>query len=357
MSQPFEPRMFVPGPTEVFPEVLEQLARPVFSHRGPESAAVVRSVLDRLRAVFLTRHSCFVALAAASGLMEAAARNLVGKRLLATVCGAFSARQAEVARSCGVPVDVLEVPPGEVIAPDDLERRLGSGRYDVVSIVHSETSTGALNPMPELAEVLRRHEDVLSVVDCVSSLSGAPVRVDDWGIDLAFAGTQKCLALPPGLSVFSVSDRALARAETLPHRGYYFDLLRYRRMAEQDQCPFTTNVTLLAALDFQLGRILEETLEARWRRHAAMASICRERLGGRFALLPDPARATPSESVFRAGDADVQALVDLVREKGKLFGNGYGALKGKTFRIGHMGDHTVDRLEMLLDVLAQVLDR
>ncbi|MEZ6196322.1 MAG: alanine--glyoxylate aminotransferase family protein [Planctomycetota bacterium] len=350
------PRLFIPGPTEVFPEILAALAQPVISHRGPEIAEVTRDVFEKLGFLFRTRHECFVALSAATGLMESAVRNLVGKRLLVAVCGAFSERMYKVAQKNGVPCDALEVEWGRHVSPAAIEEALATGKYDVVAVVHSETSTGVLNPIAEIGEVVRRHEDVLLVSDVVSSLGGARFEMDEWGVDLAFAGTQKCIALPPGLCVFAVSPRAMTRCESRPDRGHYFDFMNFRKMAEKGQSPATINTSMMVALRLQLHRMVAETMEHRWKRHQAMADLVRTRLGDRFALFPENDFMTPSETVYGAPEGlDVAALVAAVREKGKLFGDGYGILKGRTFRIGHMGDLQVEHVAEFLEVFEATL--
>ena len=352
--------MFIPGPTEVFSHVRDVMSRPIVSHRGPEIAEVTSRVFDNLRRLFRTENECYVATSAATGLMEGAVRNLVREKMLCVVCGAFSERQQKVAEKCGKTVDTIDVDWGRAVDLERLEAKLAEGGFDVVACVFSETSTGILNPIREVGEIVAKFDDVMLVVDCVSAIAGAPFLVDDWGVDVAFAGTQKCLALPPGLCVFTVSPRAMERAATVADRGHYFDFLNYRRMAQRDfQIPATTNIPLVFALDVQLRRILDdEGLENRWRRHDAMATLARRRLGNRFDLFPDKSFMTPTETVFRAGDdLDVAQLVQRVDSRGMLFGNGYGALKGKTFRIGHMGDLQPHHLETFLDVFEEELGR
>ncbi|MFT7618858.1 MAG: aspartate aminotransferase-like enzyme [Planctomycetota bacterium] len=350
-----KPSLFIPGPTEVFPEVLAAMSRPVISHRGPEIEAVTADVLAKLKLVFRTSNECFVALSAATGIMEAAVRNLSRKRILVTVCGAFSDRQYQVAVKNGKAADALRVEPGEIIRPEMVAEALKKNDYDLVTVVHSETSTGVLNPIKDIAKVVQQHDDVLLAVDCVSSLTGAPILVDEWGIDLAFAGIQKAIAMPPGLALFTVSGRAMERSGTMENKGQYFDFHNYRKMAAKNQSPATTNTSLMVALAFQLGRILDEGLENRWQRHEEMAALVRGRLS-RFNLFPQPDFMSPTVSVFRNDEGmNIQQLIDAVRKTGKLFGNGYGALKEKTFRIGHMGDLQKSHMEDFLDTFEECL--
>lgn len=352
-----DPVLFLPGPTEVFPEVLAQMARPVISHRGPEIQEITAEIFEKLGLLFRTTEAeCFTATSAATGIMEGAARNLSRKRILATVCGAFSERQFKVAEKCGKAVDRLDFEWGTAVRPERVGEALRSGDYDLVTVAHSETSTGVLNPIEEISSVVHEFDDVMLSVDCVSALGGAPFEFDRWGVDLAFAGVQKCMALPPGIAMFAVSPRAMERAASIPDRGHYFDFLNYRKMAARNQTPATTCVSLMFALQFQLRRIEAETMEGRWTRHADMAALVRERLGDRYDQFPEAAHRTPTESVFRAPEGvDVGEMIDAVHEKGKLFGNGYGELKGITFRIGHMGDLTVTHMRDFLDLFDEVL--
>ncbi len=351
------PLLFIPGPTEVRPEILRVLSEPVISHRGPRIEAITRRIFEDLGALYRTRQECFVACSSATGLMEAAVRNLSRKKVLSTVCGAFSERQYQTALKCGRPATRLGVPAGQPIDLAEVERELATGAYDLVTAVHSETSTGVLNPIAELGELVRRHDDVLLAVDCVSSLAGAPFETDLWGVDLAFAGTQKCLALPPGLTVFTVSARAMERSAAIEGRGHYFDFQLYRKMAAKGQCPATTNISLLRALGVQLDHILrKEGLEERWNRHAALAERVRGHLSERFSLFPDAGFMTPSESVFRTdGRISPTALVDELLKRGKRIGAGYGELKETTFRIGHLGDLTMRDMDGLLTDLDATL--
>lgn len=358
MSEAYEPRLFTPGPSDVFPEVRAVLAEPVIPHRGGAIREITRDVFAGLRTLFRTEHETFVALSSATGLMEAVVRNLVAERLLVVVCGAFSQRMLEVAQRNGIPADALEVPWGHAVQPDALDKALKARRYDVVAIVHSETSTGVLNPLADLAPVMAAHDDLLFVSDVVSSLGGAPFFMDSWGIDVAFSGTQKALALPPGLTMFAVSPRAMDRCAAQETRSHVYDFLEYRRRAKNFESPATINTPLVAALRFQLNRIATETLEGRWRRHAALAEMVRDRLGHRFEMFPEEEFATPTETVYRVTEGlDVEALWTAMSEKGREFARGYGSLAKRTFRIGHMGDLRPEHVAKFLDDFEACLAR
>lgn len=354
-------RFFLPGPTEVHPDVLRAQTRPMISHRGPEIRALMRALQEGLAEVFVTSRPVFIATSSATGLMEAAVRNGGHTRILSLVNGAFSKRFAEIGRACGLEVDEVEVAWGEAHDPAALEKRLGGGGYDAVTMVHSETSTGVLNDIRGLAAVARRFDDVLVLVDSVSGLGAAEVRPDDWGIDFLLTGSQKAFGLPPGLAFGVASERMMARASAAPNRGAYFDLGAFAESWEKDQSPTTPAVSLLFALEVQLDRMKAEGMPARWERHARMAEVTyawvdemRERGVGVRLFAPEGRRSPAVTTVATDGLTGPQVTAG-VRERGWLVGGGYGKLKDGTFRIGHMGEKTVDDVRGLLDVLTEVL--
>lgn len=370
-------RFFLPGPTEVRPEVLEAMCRPVMGHRGAEMAALIGGMREGLSALFRTARPVYLSTSSATGMMEAAVTNLSRRRALCLVCGAFSRRFHDIAVAAGRPADRLEVEWGEVNRPETLREALSGdpGRYDLVTVVHSETSTGVLNPLAELAAVIREFEDVMLAVDTVSSLAAAPVLTDAWELDFVLTGTQKALAVPPGLSLAVASERALARAREVEGRGYYFDLLDFERRIQRNQTPSTPAVSLLFALERQIRRIREEGLEARWRRHAEMAERTHrwvdelaEATGRPFAVAAPRGYRSPSVTAIRLPDGETGSrrkrgprprtgpeVAAAARERGFTIAAGYGKLRESTFRIGHMGDHTLEELEALLECLTEVL--
>lgn len=357
-------RFFLPGPTEVRPEVLDAMLRPVIGHRGPVMEELIGRILPRLSLLFRTERPVYISTSSATGLMEAAIRNLVRDRVLCLVCGAFSERFHRIAVACGLEADRLDVEWGDTNEPDRLADALAGRRYDAVTMVHSETSTGALNPVEDLARTVRElAPETLVVVDCVTSVGGVRVETDRWGLDFAVTGSQKALALPPGLSFGAASERALARARTVPGRGLYFDFEAFESAALQRQTTNTPAVSLLYALDRQLERIEAEGLEARWARHQAMAQRtwrwvdeCQTELGGDLRLLAREGRRSATVTcVMTPGGSSGRAVVRELARRGYTIGPGYGRLKDRAFRIGHMGDHDLPGLERLLDELTGVL--
>lgn len=351
------PVLFLPGPTEVDAELRQILAMPLLGHREARFVAVVQDVCRQLRGLYLTTQAAAFESCPATALMEAAVRNLVprGGRSLHLVGGAFGERWQKIASSCGRDTEALTVPLGEAHAPSLLRARLQQGPpVQAVMITHNETATGVLQPLRELAATV--HElapDALLLVDVVTSLAGAEVRFDDWGLDLAFAGTQKCLALPPGLCSYAVSQRALERARGIDERGFLLDLPRAVADTNAGMTLATPCVPLVYALQRQLQRVAEEGLPQRWARHLALrdATLGWAAHHGMRAFVADASHRSPTVSCIDACGRDVDALAERALAAGFRIDKGYGPLKGKAFRIGHMGDHSRERLAALLAVL------
>ena len=355
-------RFFLPGPTEVHADVLDAQTRPMIGHRGAASQAFMSGLQDGLASLFLTERPVFIATCSATGLMEAAVRNGGGARLLSLVNGAFSKRFADIGRACGLAVDEMEVPWGQAHDAGDVADRLERSRYDAVTMVHSETSTGVLNDIRSLAAAVQPHRDTLILVDSVSGFGAAEIRPDDWGIDFLLTGSQKAFALPPGLSFGVASERMMRRAATAPNRGYYFDLELFAKNHGKHQTVTTPALSVLFALEVQLARMLEEGIEARWARHTEMAErtwrwVDRMRNDGigLDVLAPEGFRS-PSVTAVRTPDGLTGSeVVRRMAERGWVIGGGYGQLKEATFRIGHMGDHTPGEVDLLLDQLTEAL--
>lgn len=356
-------RFFLPGPTEVRPAVLAAQARALIGHRGEPVNALMREIQPGLREVFGTSRPVLISTSSATGLMEAAVRNGAGERVLSLVNGAFSERFARIARACGSEVDALEAPWGGVHDPDSLRTRLRETRYDAVTMVHSETSTGALNPIAELARVVREFPGTLVLVDAVTSAGGAPVRADARGLDFVLSGSQKAMALPPGLAFGVASERMLERSASAARKGVYFDLVAFYASLAKSQTPNTPAVTLMYSLAEQLRHISAEGLEARWARHEAMARRCAEwagatgeRVGGELSVLAPEGFRSPTVTCLllpqgRTGPEVARGM----QQRGFVIGAGYGRLKARSVRIGHMGDHTVEELDRVLEALEEVL--
>jgi aspartate aminotransferase-like enzyme len=263
-----------------------------------------------------------------------------------------------MATANGIPMDRQEVPWGQGHDPADVRKALKTGAYDAVTMVWSETSTGALNHLKDVAAAVREFDDVLFLVDAVSALGAAPVAVDALGLDVCLAGTQKALAVPPGITVFTVSERALKRAATVERRGYYLDFLKFKNAADKDETPSTPATALIFALEKALERLLAEGLEPRYERHRRMARLCQDWAREHFALYTDERFLSPSVCcIAKTPGFDVPAYLGRVKAKGFSISNGYGKLKGETFRIGHFGEHTEEGVRALLDAMTGAIGK
>lgn len=356
---------FLPGPTEVRPEVLAAMTQPMIAHRGPRFEALFERLQEGLRAVFRTTRPVYVSSSSATGMMEAALRCTAPAPVLAIVTGAFSERFAQIARACGREVVTHDVPWGRAADPGDVARRLaagvpGGGRFGAVTVVHSETSTAALTDVRAVQEAARAH-GAWCLVDSVTGVGGAPLAFDVEGYDFVLTGSQKALAMPPGLA-FAVASERFARAmREVPARGLYFDLVEFDEFAAKRQTPNTPALSLLYAADVQLARITAEGIEARWARHAEMATLTHTWAGERavaygLGVLCPPGERSPTVTALTVPHGTAtDAIVRGVAERGFVIGGGYGKLKATTLRIGHMGDHDLHGLRRCLAALEETL--
>ncbi len=357
---------FLPGPTEVRPEVLQAMTRPMIAHRGKEFEAMFARIQEGLREVFGTTRPVFVSSSSATGLMEASVRCAPAGPILSVVNGAFSERFAQIVRNTERELDVLDVAPGQVATPDDVAARLRARRYAAMTVVHSETSTGALTDVRAIRAVAA-DAGVPCLVDSVTGVGGAELRFDDWSLDFALTGSQKALAMPPGLAFAVASTGYMATAPQARGRGLYFDLVEFEEYAKKHQTPNTPATSLLYAAEVQLAHLRAETMPARWARHAAMAAQTHRWVDERAArfgigILAPAGHRSPTVTAVTVPDGITgDDVVRAVKARGFTLGSGYGKVKARTFRVGHMGDHTADRLALCLDAtedaLAELLGR
>src|SRR5512133_575559 len=317
---------------------------------------MVRRTAEKAQKLFFTQYRVFQGTSSGSGMQEAGIRNFVQEQVLSCVNGAFADRWYKVAIANGKQADKIEVAWGQAITPEMLADALKKKSYEAVTIVHNETSTGVENAVKELAKVV--HEispDTLILVDAVSSLGGTKIEMDAWGIDFILTSSQKCLALPPGLSLAATSDRAMKKAETVTNRGWYFDLVLMEKHRLKDSTPMTPVMPLIYALDFQMDRILAEGLENRFARHAAMAE--RVQTWGETVdmppLAPRGCRSKTVSSLANTRGMDISALNKFLSPRGLRIANGYGKLKDKNFRIATMGEIQMSDVEALLPAIEE----
>jgi aspartate aminotransferase-like enzyme len=362
MSAPEFGRFLLPGPTEVHPEVLAAMNRAMIPHRGQDMVDLLKRMEPPLQRLCRTERRVLVGTCSATGFMEMAVRSGVKHRALSLVGGAFGERFAAIVAATGRDVVRLQVPLGQTVEPEMLRDALKRTDVEAVTLVHSETSTGALAPLEELAAVVHEFDDVLLLVDAVTSMAGSPVETDEWSLDFVLTGSQKALALPPGLALAVASERMLEHAKSIPERGAYLDVIAFDKAAGNYQPTNTPAISLLYALDAQLERIeAEGGIEGRWQRHDAMRQVVEQWVGGRggelgFSYLPPQGRRSWTVSCLEVPEGkNGRELVQAVKKKGWIIGTGYGELKPTTLRIGHMGDHSPERVREVLGVVEEVV--
>ena len=351
-------KLFIPGPVNVTEDVLQKMATPMIGHRTKEASILQRSISDKLRKLMYTQNEILLSTSSGSGLMEGAVRSCTQKRAAVFSCGNFGNRWFAMAEDNNVPADKFEVEWGLPNTAESVDQVLAIGKYDLITVTHNETSSGIMNPVEEIAEVMKKYPEVIFCVDAVSSLGGAKIEVDKWGIDICITSSQKCLGLPPGLSLCSISEKALEAARKVKFRGTYFDLLQiYEYIQKKDyQYPSTPSVSHMFALDYQLDKILKEGLENRFARHTQMADYVRAWAKDKFALLAQEEFASNTVTcVKNTREISVGDLNKALGEKGYMISNGYGKLKEKTFRIAHMADATLDEIRELLSLIDEIL--
>lgn len=351
-------KLFIPGPVEVRPDVLDMMATPMIGHRSKNASELQHRISDKLRQVFYTQEEILLSTSSGSGLMEGAVRSCTLKRAAVFAVGAFGKRWFEMAEANNVPADLFEVEWGEATTPQMVEEVLATGKYDLITITHNETSTGLMNPVEAIASVLKKYPEVVYCLDAVSSMGGSKIEVDELGVDICITSTQKALGLPPGLAICSMSRKAIERAKQVPHRGHYLDLLAlYDYIQKKDyQYPSTPSLSHMFALDYQLDLILDEGLDNRFLRHKELATYVRDWGREHFELFANERYLSNTlTNIANTREIDVAALNQELGRRGFQISNGYGKLKDKTFRIAHMADCTLDDIKELMGNIDDIL--
>lgn len=348
-------KLFIPGPVEVRKEVLDKMSTPMIGHRSKDASILQKSISEKLQKLFYTNNEILLSTSSGTGLMEGAIRSCTAKRAAVFSVGAFGDRWYKIAVSNNVPADIFKVEMGKAIRAEEIDKVLSTGKYDLITVTHNETSTGVMNPIEDIAVVMKKYPEVVFVIDAVSSAAGTKIEVDKLGIDICLTSTQKAIGLPPGMSICTFSEKAIKNAEKVEFRGTYLDLLAlYKYLKKKDyQYPSTPSISHMYALDYQLDYILnEEGLENRFARHIEMANIVRDWAKRYFELFPEEKYLSNTlTTVKNTRNIDVAKLNKELGDRGFQISNGYGDLKNKTFRIAHMGDCTVnDVSELLLNI-------
>ncbi len=353
-------KLHIPGPVEVSAKTFKAFCSPMIGHRGQGFKDLYAKIQPQLQQLLYTRQLVYLGTSSAWGVMEGAIRNLVRKRVLNCMCGAFSDKWLDVSKRCGKEAEALQAPWGSPIRAAQIEAKLATGQFDALTLIHNETSTGVMSPIEEIAALKKKFPDVMFIVDAVSSMTATKLEFDALGFDVLLAGTQKAFAMPPGLTVFVCSPAALAKAATAPDRGYYFDFVEFEKNAEQSMTPSTPSIGHVYALASKLEDIFAEGLDARFARHKKLAEMTRSWAAKHgFTLYPEPGFESVTLTCVNNGAkpggrvVDVAKLQKSVKDQGFLIDGGYGKIKGTTFRISNMGDETeatMGQLYAALDV-------
>lgn len=352
------PQLFIPGPVRISEETRVAMTRGLMAHRGEAFRALLASTQVMLKRLAGTERPVYVATMSAWGCLEAVVRNLAGRRVLVCCSGAFSDKWMNVVESCGKEGDALRLEWGEVVTPYLLREALEKRAYDLVLLTHCETSTGVLNPVGELAKVMRDYPETLWAVDAVSSFAGMPLSMDEWGVDVLVTGVQKALALPPGCSLMVVSERALMRARQIKDRGFYGDFLEFERNALENMTVSTPSIPHVYALAQKMEEIEREGMTTRFARHEAMAAFAQDWAESRGVglMAPEGYRAVCLTCFEAPRGVDTSLLVRRLRDEyGVLIDGGYGRWKGTTFRVGHMGIESVETIRPVFQALGDLL--
>jgi aspartate aminotransferase-like enzyme len=351
-------KLHIPGPVEVSEKTFQAFCSPMIGHRGQGFKDLYAKIQPQLQQLLYTKQLVYLSTSSAWGVMEGAIRNLVSKKVLNCMCGAFSDKWFDVAKKCGKQAEALQVDWGSPIRAGQVDARLATGQFDALTFIHNETSTGVMSPVAEIAALKKKYSNVMFIVDAVSSMSAVPLKFDEMGIDVLLAGTQKAFALPPGLAVFVCSPAALAKAATANDRGYYFDFVEFQKNAGQSMTPSTPSIGHVYALSSKLDEFFAEGLENRFARHRKTNQLTRDWAAKHsFNLFPEPGFESLTLACVSNGakpggrTVDVPKLQKLVKDQGFLIDGGYGKIKGTTFRISNMGDETEATMNQLFAAL------
>jgi len=355
-------KLHIPGPVEVSEKTFKALCSPMVGHRGQGFKDLYAKLQPQFQQLLSTKQLVYLSTSSAWGVMEGAIRNLVQKKVLNCMCGAFSDKWFDVAKRCGKQADALQVDWGSPIRAEQVDAKLATGQFDALTLIHNETSTGTMSPLVEIAALKKKYPDVMFIVDAVSSMSAVPMNFDELGIDVLLAGTQKAFALPPGLAVFVCSPAALAKAATAKDRGYYFDFAEFQKNAEQSMTPSTPSIPHIYALSSKLDEFFAEGLENRYARHRRTNQLTRD-WAAKHGLTLFPEKGFESLTLTCVNNGakpggrvvDVAKLQKLVKDQGFLIDGGYGKIKGKTFRLSNMGDETEATMNQLYAALDQAM--
>ena len=355
-------KLHIPGPVEVSEKTFKAFCSPMIGHRGQGFKDLYAKVQPQLQTLLTTKQLVYLSTSSAWGVMEGAIRNVVQKKVLNCMCGAFSDKWFDVSKKCGKAAEALQVEWGSPIRAEAIDKKLATGEFDAITLIHNETSTGVMSPLAEIAALKKKYPEVMFIVDAVSSMTAVPLKFDELGIDVLLAGTQKAFALPPGLAVFVASPAALAKAALAKDRGYYFDFAEFQKNAELSMTPSTPSIGHVFALSSKLDEFFAEGLDTRYARHAKTNKMVHDWAAKHgFTLFPERGFESLTLTCVNNGakpggrTTDAAKLQKLMKDRGILIDGGYGKIKGTTFRLSNMGDETEATMSTLISALDESL--
>lgn len=349
--------LFTVGPVYVAPDTLESMNKPMITHRSKEYKELHADIVEKIRKTLDTDMEVFLVAGSATAFLEGVIRNGVREKSLGITNGSFGNRSIEIGELNGKTVEKVQVEWGKAMKPADIEGKVTKD-VEMVHWVSNESSTGVFSDSVALANAVReQNPDALMMVDAVTSAYAMDIKVKEMDVDAVVFGTQKALALPPGLAILLCSERLLEKAKTVPNRGFYTDLLKIKKQSDNNYALTTPPVSIMYGLDYQLDKALREGMSARYERHQKMADMVRawadKNMEGIF-----PEKGYPSNSigVINKGSLDFDAFHSKLKARGYEISNGYGDIKEKTFRIGHLGDTTPEMVADLLSVMDEIME-
>jgi len=353
------PKLFIPGPTHVPDSIMKFFSTPQIGHRTEEISTMIKSILIDIKDILYTENKIYLMSHAATGLWEMGLKNSVDKGVLHCVNGAFSSKWVKVSESCGYSYNVIDYEWGRGVKVEDIDRMLSTGNYDVLAMVHNETSTGVMSDLESISQLMKsKYPEVIWLVDAVSSMAGIKIELDKLGIDFILSSTQKAWGLPAGFSICAASEKIINKSKRIKNKGYFFDIQTYEKYFDKFQTPSTPSIPHLFGLKQVLNLIKDEGLEQRWKRHENMRDyIIKWAIGNGQKLFSEQGcRSHTITCIENNRNWDINKIYLKLLEKGFRMDRGYGKLRGKAFRIPHMGNIYMEDLNEFLDEFEKAIN-